>query len=38
MNEEELMFLASKYNLEQVIEQELNSGLSIEEIMEKYDL
>jgi hypothetical protein len=38
MNEEELMFLASKYNLEQVIEQELNSGLSIEEIVEKYDL
>ena len=38
MNEEELIFLASKYNLEQVIEQELNSGLSIEEIVEKYDL
>lgn len=38
MTKKQLIFLARKYNLEKVIRQELDSGLSVDEILDKYDL
>jgi hypothetical protein len=38
MTKKQLIFLARKYNLEKVIRQELDYGLSVDEILDKYDL
>ena len=38
LNKKELIQLSRKYNLERVVRQELDYGLSIDDILEKYDL
>ena len=38
LNKKELIQLSRKYNLEKVVRQELDYGLSIESIIDKYEL
>lgn len=38
MTSKELIFLARKYNLEQIVRQELDSGLTPDEVKEKLDI
>ena len=38
MNKRDLIFTARKYNLEAEVRQDLASGLSPEEIMDKWDM
>lgn len=38
LSKKELIQLSRKYNLEKVVRQELDYGLSTDDILEKYDL